>query len=101
MRFLVHIAQCRRSEGWSKMKPIKIKIHALINRYIVSAKVVESSALLRFRFKHPLNLAFVQPGREITLLEYEFSRITHVINCIRMKEFDVLQTDRSVRPSLC
>jgi hypothetical protein len=79
---------------------MKIVVHSIINRYMLSARVVHSNALLRFRFKLPLNLAFVRPGRLITLLEYEFSRITHVINCRRVQELDMLQTESVARPSL-
>jgi hypothetical protein len=79
---------------------MKLVVHAIINRYVLSARVMHSNALLRFRFKQPLNLAFVRPGREMTLLEYEFSRITHVINCRRVKEFEALQTEHAARPRL-
>jgi hypothetical protein len=79
---------------------MKLVVHSVINRYMLSARVVNSNALLRFRFERPLNLAFVRPGREITLLEYEFSRITHIVNCRRVQEWGVLQTEQVVRPSL-
>jgi hypothetical protein len=83
--------------GKPKMKLI---VHSIINRYMLSARVVHSNALLRFRFKQPINLAAVRPGRQITLLEYEFSRITHAINCRRVQELDILHTEHIARPSL-
>lgn len=79
---------------------MKLVVHAIINRYVLSARVVHSNALLRFRFERPLNLAFVRPGREMTLTDYEFSRITHIINCRRVRERDALQTEHVTRPHI-
>ncbi len=56
-----------------------------------------SGALLRFRFKRPLEPAHVLPGRTITVFECEFSRRTHMINCRRVQERDVLQASAPVR----
>lgn len=95
--FFVHSSQCRRSAGEHNMKLV---VHSMINRYVLSATVVHSNALLRFRFERPLNPAFVQPGREITVLECEFSKLGYVVNCRRVKEPDVMLTEHAVRPRL-
>jgi hypothetical protein len=95
--FFVYSVQCKRQAGEPQMKLV---VHAIINRYVLSARVVHSNALLRFRFKRPLNLAFVRPGREMTLLEYHFSRSTHVINCQRVRECEALQSEHAARPKI-
>jgi hypothetical protein len=48
---------------------VKIVVHKIINRYALSARVCGSNALLRFRFKFPLNLAKVKSGLEIEVLD--------------------------------
>ena len=96
--FFVQSAQCRRSTGDVHMKLV---VYGVINRYVLSARVVETNALLRFRFERPLNLAFVRPGREITVLECEFSRLTHTVNCRRVQEWGVMNTEHAKRPSIC
>ena len=79
---------------------MRLVVHGVIGRYVLSATVVDSNALLRFRFERPLNLAFVRPGREFTVLQCEFSRLTHTVNCRRVLECEVLQTEHAARPTL-
>ncbi len=80
---------------------MRVVVHAAVGRYVLSARVKHTNALLRFRFERPLDLAHLQPGREITVLECEFSRLTHTVNCRRVLESDVLLTARAKRPRLC
>ena len=79
---------------------MKVVVHSAIGRYMLCARVVKSNALLRFRFELPLNLAQVHAGREITVLECEFSRLTHTVNCRRVLESDIMLTEQAKRPSL-
>jgi hypothetical protein len=80
---------------------MQVVVHSAIGRYMLSARVKHSNALLRFRFERPLNLAHVQPGREITVLECEFSSLTHTVNCRRVLQSEVLLAVPVARPSLC
>jgi hypothetical protein len=80
---------------------MKVIVHGVIGRYMLSARVEHSNALLRFRFERPLNQAQVQSGRELTVLECEFSSLTHTVNCRRVLESDVLLAPPAARPSLC
>ena len=80
---------------------MKVVVHSVIGRYVLSARVEQSNALMRFRFERPLNLAQVQPGRLLTLLECEFSGLTHTVNCRRVLESEVLLAAPAARPSLC
>jgi hypothetical protein len=80
---------------------MQVVVHSAIGRYMLSARVKHSNALLRFRFERPLNLAHVQPGRELTVLECEFSSLTHTVNCRRVLESEVLLAAPAARPSLC
>lgn len=79
---------------------MQLVICSIINRYVLCARVVDSNALLRFRFERPLNVANALPGRQITVLECEFSRLTHIINCRRVEEEELLLVAPSARPSL-
>jgi len=69
----------------------KIVVHKIINRYILSASVCGSNALLRFRFKYPLNLLKVKSGLEIEVLDYEFSNTTKLINCVSIRDNSIMQ----------
>jgi hypothetical protein len=77
---------------------MQLIVHSIISRYVLCAKVVHSGAMLRFRFERPLDLKHVSPGRSITVLECEFSRLTHTVNCRRVQESDVLQAEPVGRP---
>jgi hypothetical protein len=81
-------------------RKMQLIVHSVINRYVLCGRVTDSNALLRFRFERPLNLEYVLPGREINVLECEFSRLTHTINCRRVLECEVMETSQPVRPSL-
>jgi len=69
----------------------KIVVHKIINRYVLSARVCDSNALLRFRFKFPLNVSKVKPGLEIEVLECEFSNTTKLINCCSIHDNSIMQ----------
>ena len=92
--FFVQAVQCRRLAGKRKMKLV---VHSVINRYVLCATVVHSNALLRFRFPWPLDLEHVKPGREITVLQYDFSRLTHAVNCRAVVEPDVVLQNKPGR----
>ncbi len=84
-------------EGETQMKLV---VHSVINRYVLCATVLHSNALLRFRFERPLDLDYVIPGRDLTILAYEFSRLTHVVNCRVVLEANVMQQKTPGRPLL-
>jgi hypothetical protein len=69
----------------------KIIVYRIINRYVLSARVCGSNAMLRFRFKHPLNLLKVQSGLEIEVLDCEFSNTTKLINCNAIHDNSIIQ----------
>lgn len=75
-------------------------VHRVINKYMLCATVGHSNALLRFRFEQPLNLEYVQPGLEISVLQCEFSLLTHMINCRRVLETQVMCEVPPSRPML-
>jgi hypothetical protein len=77
---------------------MQLVVHSVISRYVLCARVTHSDALLCFRFERSLDLEHVLRGRTIHVLECEFSRRTHMINCRRVQECDVLQHVPSVRP---
>ena len=79
---------------------MKVVVHSIVNKYMLCATVIQSNALLRFRFERPLNLEYVQPGLEISVLQCEFSRLTHVINCRRVLETHVMCEKKPSRPML-
>lgn len=79
---------------------MKVTVHSVISKYILCATVGHSNALLRFRFERPLNLDYVQPGLEISVLQCEFSRLTHLINCRRVLETQVMCDKTPSRPML-
>lgn len=79
---------------------MQLVVLSIINRYVLCARVVDSNALLRFRFERPLNAEYARPGREITVLECEFSRLTHTINCRRVEAEELLLVAPPARPSL-
>ena len=79
---------------------MELVVHNVVSRYVLCARVVGSGALLRFRFESPLETAHLPPGRTIHVLQCEFSRRTHMINCRRVQECDVLQTASPVRSDL-
>ena len=70
---------------------VKIVVHKIINRYVLSARVCDSNALLRFRFKFPFNVVKVKPGLEIEVLDCEFSNATKLINCSRIDDNSIMQ----------
>ena len=70
---------------------VKIVVHKIINRYVLSAHVCDSNALLRFRFKFPFNLVKVKPGLQIEVLDCEFSDTTKLINCSRIDDNSIMQ----------
>jgi hypothetical protein len=79
---------------------MQLVVLSVINRYVLCARVADSNALLRFRFERPLNIEYARPGREITVLECEFSRLTHTINCRRVAQDELLLVAPPARPSL-
>jgi len=79
---------------------MKLVVYSVINRYVLCATVVHSNALLRFRFEHPLDLEYVRPGLEITVLACEFSRLTHAVNCRSVLEPQVMRATKPARPIL-
>lgn len=79
---------------------MKVTVHCVVSKYVLCAIVQNTNALLRFRFEHPLNIEKLEPGREITVLECEFSTLTHLINCRRVLDTDVMQTRTLSRPLL-
>ena len=70
---------------------VKIVVHKIINRYVLSARVCDSNALLRFRFKFPFNSDKVKSGLLIEVLDCEFSNTTKLINCIRIDDNSIMQ----------
>jgi len=78
---------------------MQLVVLSVINRYVLCARVADSNALLRFRFERPLNIEYARPGREITVLECEFSRLTHTINCRRVAQDELLLVAPPARPS--
>lgn len=79
---------------------MKVTVHRVVNKYVLCAIVHNTNALLRFRFERPLNLEKNGPGREITVLECEFSTLTHLVNCRRVLETDVMCARPLSRPLL-
>lgn len=77
---------------------MQLAVFSVINRYTISARVLETNALLRFRFERPLNLDYVQPGRAITVHECFFNRKTHTIHCKRVAEPELLLAVPPTRP---
>jgi hypothetical protein len=70
---------------------VKIRVHRIINRYVLSARVCGSNALLRFRFKYPFNLLKVKSGLEIQVLDCEFSNTTKLMNCNSIGDNSIMQ----------
>lgn len=70
---------------------VQIIVHRIVNRYVLSARVCGSNALLRFRFKYPFNLLKVKPGLEIDVLECEFSNSTKLMNCNSIRDNSIMQ----------
>ena len=79
---------------------MKVTVHRVVNKYVLCAIVHNTNALLRFRFERPLNVDKIEPGREITVLECEFSTLTHLINCRHVLETDVMCAQTVSRPLL-
>lgn len=70
---------------------VQIIVHRIMNRYVLSARVCGSNALLRFRFKYPFDLLKVKPGLEIDVLDCEFSNTTKLMNCNSIRDNSIMQ----------
>ena len=60
-----------------------VKVH---NSTMLVARVLETNAVLRFRFMRPLDAKVVVPGYIITISKCQFSLVTKMINCLSVEQ---------------